>query len=666
MKKTSFTFSYRSIFGTIPCKIPKQMFTCLLILMVSFSFLGLQVNAQTAECPGGAQAAAEAYAEGLALQVACAGATVMSTSSTLVGAPAGACGGTSTFDVNVNFMCPNGNAQVFTRLGVVVTVTGDVTADEVPAGVDAGSVACGADAVAGTPPAAITDACGNTVNPTGPVASADPACTGTKTFTWTYTYCTGTTGTFVRTYTVTGDLTANEVPASTGSTVACLANATAPAPPAAITDACGNTVTPTGPVAGADPTCPGDGTKTYTWTYDYCNGTTTGDYVYTYTIDDMTAPVLAGACPATDQNVSVDPTTCTADFPAQIIPVSDNCGGPAPTVNPSLTGPMVIDGDGGCARPGQAVGAAQTVTYTATDCAGNTSGTLCTVTFTPIDSRPPVISGATAVDVKIPFDAMNCTSGGITVDAAFLLANGVMVSDACAKAANSITLNVPGGLTYDCSDIGTSVKIELTATDCNGNQGGEKIIWSEDFDGYGANQDIQNVGGWKAWGNDPNATAFTSTSFSRSGSNAVESAGTSDHVQGFSGINGGSWTVTSWQYIPANFAGQAYFIMLNQYDDALANLFWSTQVRFDGNTNQVVSEFDGATLPLIKGQWVELRVEIDLDNEQQTFFYNGQQLYQKSWTDGVSVNGILNLAAIDLFANSSNVLCLVSNIKLFG
>ena len=58
---------------------------------------------------------------------------------------------------------------------------------------------------------------------------------------------------------------------------------------------------------------------------------------------------------------------------------------------------------------------------------------------------------------------------------------------------------------------------------------------------------------------------------------------------------------------------------------------------------------------LITGQWVELRVEIDLDADTQTVFYNNQMLYTGSWTDGQSGGGALNIGAVDLFANGASV-----------
>ena len=91
---------------------------------------------------------------------------------------------------------------------------------------------------------------------------ADPACAGTKTYTFTYTLCDNTTQTWVYTYTISAPTVT--MPAAGSSTVACLADATAPTPPD-VTDNCGRTLTVSAGVPGADPACAG--TKTYTFTY---------------------------------------------------------------------------------------------------------------------------------------------------------------------------------------------------------------------------------------------------------------------------------------------------------------------------------------------------------------------------------------------------------------
>ena len=174
--------------------------------------------------------------------------------------------------------------------------------------------------------------------------------------------------------------------------------------------------------------------------------------------------------------------------------------------------------------------------------------------------------------------------------------------------------------------------------------------WSDNFDSYATGSQMHGQGGWKGWDNSPAAGALTSDVQALSAPNSVDIMNVSDLVQEYSGYNSGVWIYTAWQYIPSNYSGDQMFILLNTYSDGGAKN-WSTQVRFQSASNQVLSDFDGATLPLITGQWVELRVEIDLDADVQTFYYDGQMLYQKSWVDGVSGGGAANIAAVDLWGN---------------
>ncbi len=176
--------------------------------------------------------------------------------------------------------------------------------------------------------------------------------------------------------------------------------------------------------------------------------------------------------------------------------------------------------------------------------------------------------------------------------------------------------------------------------------------WFENFDSYATGSQMHGQGGWKGWDNSPAAGALTSDAQAFSAPNSVDIVGVSDLVHEYSGYTSGQWTYTAWQYIPDGYTGDQMFILLNTYNDG-GPYNWSTQVRFNSAANQVISDFDGGALPLITGEWVELRVEIDLDADLQTFYYDGQMLYQKSWVDGVSGGGAANIAAVDLWGNSS-------------
>lgn len=104
------------------------------------------------------------------------------------------------------------------------------------------------------------------------------------------------------------------------------------------------------------------------------------------------------------------------------------------------------------------------------------------------------------------------------------------------------------------------------------------------------------------------------------------------------------------------FEGQSYFILLNDYTDGGGqNNKWSVQMRFDSELNIVEYEYDGAQLPLIYDEWVEIKVLINLDADWHEVFYNGTFLYEKEWTAGPNnaMDGILNIGAVDLFANGA-------------
>jgi hypothetical protein len=183
----------------------------------------------------------------------------------------------------------------------------------------------------------------------------------------------------------------------------------------------------------------------------------------------------------------------------------------------------------------------------------------------------------------------------------------------------------------------------------------EMVDWSDNFDSYATGSQVHGQGGWKGWFNDPSAGALTSNAQARSAPNSVDILGASDLVHEYSGYTSGQWTYTAWQFVPDNTTGVSYFILLNSYDDAGAALNWSVQVQFDAAQSLVINDgVSGGNLPLVKGQWVELRVDIDLDANTQAFYYNNQQLYTGTWSEEVSGGGAVNIGAVDLFANSAS------------
>jgi gliding motility-associated-like protein len=245
------------------------------------------------------------------------------------------------------------------------------------------TVACPADVVAPTVPT-VTDACGNTLTPSAPIVSAMPTCEGNVTYTYTFTDCEGNTHDWVYTYTV--ERVDFVMPANASSTVACPADVVAPTVPT-VTDACGNTLTPSAPVVSAMPTC--EGNVTYTYTFTDCEGNT-HNWIYSYTIDDNIAPT--GTVPA---NLAFQ---CIVDVTAAdtnaIIDESDNCSGTV-TVNVADTN----NGGTGCIGNPYIV----TRTFTLTDCAGNSTNLVQTITVE--DTTAPIFMESLPSDL-----VLECTS----------------------------------------------------------------------------------------------------------------------------------------------------------------------------------------------------------------------------------------------------------------
>src|SRR4030067_3611190 len=91
---------------------------------------------------------------------------------------------------------------------------------------------------------------------------------------------------------------------------------------------------------------------------------------------------------------------------------------------------------------------------------------------------------------------------------------------------------------------------------------------------------MHGQGGWKGWDNSPAAGALTSDDQARSVPNSVAILGASDLTHPYAGYTSGAWTYTAWQYIPTDFTGTSYFILLNTYNDG-GPYNWSTEVSFD-------------------------------------------------------------------------------------
>jgi hypothetical protein len=278
----------------------------------------------------------------------------------------------------------------------------------------------------------VTDACGNEITPAGPVESIVPGCEGDVTYTWTYTDCAGSTQNYV--HTVTIDMPELEAIAPTSDVVSCYDDIQLPAAPV-VTDACGNEITPAGPVESTVPGCEGD--VTYTWTYTDCAGSTK-NYVHTVTIEYQEFQV--------PENVT-EVIECSSEFSTPVPPVVlDNCG---TELTPSE--PVIESAYDNC-------NGLRSYTFTYTDCAGNTKDWV--FTYQIEDTTPPVIDCSPI--------SINLRNNGIYILSQNDIRNLVgSVSDNCTSEEN-ITISV-SPRSFNCTHAGQAVPVTITATDECGN-----------------------------------------------------------------------------------------------------------------------------------------------------------------------------------------------------
>lgn len=181
----------------------------------------------------------------------------------------------------------------------------------------------------------------------------------------------------------------------------------------------------------------------------------------------------------------------------------------------------------------------------------------------------------------------------------------------------------------------------------------------DDFDDYPPATVLHGVGGWYGWDNNPAAAGVVSGAQFRSWPHSIAIKTPADAVHPLSNVEGGKWTVTAWQYMPApedfpgRFNNPTYFI-LNSYYQHGGPQFWAVQLKFNPITNLVHDDLrdpaaaDG--VPIVYNQWVEIRVEVDFDDNWLGWvdqYYNDQLVYSGDWIVGAI--GQFAIGAIDLY-----------------
>jgi hypothetical protein len=177
--------------------------------------------------------------------------------------------------------------------------------------------------------------------------------------------------------------------------------------------------------------------------------------------------------------------------------------------------------------------------------------------------------------------------------------------------------------------------------------------WSDNFDGYADGTKLDNIGGWAGWDNVPAAAGTVSSLQSLSAPHSISVSNDLgvDAVHPFSGYTSGAWTFTANQYIPSGLDSLTYFILNSQYNHG-GPYQWAIEMHMDpsnGMVNEQIRDDTGTmATPIVYDQWVEIRVDFDLDANTVDAYYNGVQIVTGTWA--TASYPARNFENVDLYA----------------
>ncbi|MEC8537913.1 MAG: trypsin-like serine protease [Bacteroidota bacterium] len=203
------------------------------------------------------------------------------------------------------------------------------------------------------------------------------------------------------------------------------------------------------------------------------------------------------------------------------------------------------------------------------------------------------------------------------------------------------------------------------------------LQWSENFESYNSSNIDPQSTDWVGWDN-INSGVDVTENFGFGSNQSILVEQNDDVVHIFDGINAGSGEVIFWMYIPSSGGAGAYYNILHGYNtpNAGQNSIWAHQIMFASAESGEQSVLDAAgyaavSFDAIYDTWVEVRQEIDLDNDYTTLYYNGQELYSWQFSQDAGGEQQLNvLDAINFFGTCGGAGCTAmayfDNIEMCG
>jgi len=154
----------------------------------------------------------------------------------------------------------------------------------------------------------------------------------------------------------------------------------------------------------------------------------------------------------------------------------------------------------------------------------------------------------------------------------------------------------------------------------------ETISLINDFDSLAVGANMHDVDGWEGWWGDGQWAAKITDTVAYSGANALEIVGARDDlVPNWPLVDSGVYVASVMQYVPAATDGLMHYGPLSSYGPSWDEMAWLGTLLSNCSTGFVyVSELDSGSrteTPLIRDQWVELRIVMNFDANTCDFYY---------------------------------------------
>jgi len=191
------------------------------------------------------------------------------------------------------------------------------------------------------------------------------------------------------------------------------------------------------------------------------------------------------------------------------------------------------------------------------------------------------------------------------------------------------------------------------------------IFWSDNFDSYDLGEILgdnpNEDGGWEIWDdgiNNPRPSGGEVVDYIyRSSPHSLEIFGPCDILHQFDGLNCGNVTCSVWSYVPneVNYGAVTVFGSYHKQGTSVDPLT-PVGVQFDNVEGVIFNVYYHNYLPIITDQWVEIRLELNLEEDWYECYYNNELLVEGIWTVTTHGDAYRNFGFLDFFLGTNPVL----------